>query len=88
MCEWLGGDGADLLTAVRVKSFAGGATSWHPLTAFCFPFVAGSQASRASSPGAALQGGFGPLAALHLFPEHPHWAGPRGTPAADASIQW
>lgn len=67
---------------------AGAATSWQLLTAFCFPFVAGSQASRASSPGAALQSGLGPVPAVHILPEHPHWAGPCGAPAADESVQW
>lgn len=66
---------------------AGAVTSWRLLTTVCFAFAANSQAAGAYASGAALQGRVGPAPALRLFPEHPHRAGPRGTPAADASVQ-
>lgn len=66
----------------------GAATSWHLLTALCFPPTAQSQASSALAPSATLQGRVGPAAALQLLPEHPHRAGPCGPAAADASVQW
>ena len=44
-------------------------------------------AARARTPGATLQGGVSPAASLRLLPEHPHRAGPCGTPATPESVQ-
>lgn len=71
---------------MRMLSSPGGATSWPRLTTLLSSAARGP-AAPASPPGAALQGGVGPAAALRLLPEHPHRAGPRGMPAAHESIQ-